>query len=229
MSALDTRTGLFGERLSSRRGPFVHVGHVPRVCNRCDNGNSKPRTKIQELLELIIDCWVVVVVVVVGDVRVNATPIFGDLVVTQRCTSVLDLDLTVLTVAIESAPSPSLFTPFRRLSFPRTHVTVFFVIRQVLADQALEEGRHKTALGLYKAALACPPPPSSCSSPPPPARHVGDDRSQENNNPAAAAATAAVKGDALHGVGVAMLAAGNFRDARRAFQRWVRVVWVWLG
>lgn len=130
----------------------------------------------------------------------------------------------------------------------RRSVVDSYLPRQILADQALEEGRHGVALGLYRASLATPPlPPSPPSSRCPP--HVAADADVVNSRksppgvsdgcaanqreesaaeaPGAAAAeaspdaTTAVVGDALHGVGVALLAAGKFRGACRAWERYV--------
>lgn len=126
----------------------------------------------------------------------------------------------------------------------------------MLADQALEEGRHDTALGLYKASLVVAPSASDSGAlasatgnggPPLAREDKGDD------SPPVAGAAAAGKGggwkeqlragdcdaeaepeagaigaekegvgtvgDALHGVGVALLAAGRFREACRAWER----------
>lgn len=177
-------------------------------------------------------------------------------------------------------------------------LTALLLLYQILADQALEEGRHAAALRLYKASLASAPPPL----PPPPTSSSSSSSCRENDvgggvphlNPqegerkehpclvvkdtgedggdgggdggggggqealgsetskstveaaaaheaaaateaattttaatattAAAAAAeedvaAAVRGDALHGVGVALLAAGKFRAACRAWKR----------
>ncbi|CBN77697.1 conserved unknown protein [Ectocarpus siliculosus] len=167
-------------------------------------------------------------------------------------------------------------------------------ILKVLADQALEEGRHEAALGLYRASLAVPPPPpspsskaSSCT----PARFAadiqapsgannscttdreggdltacdasssiaaaagaaaaapGNGQGEEGNetsgartatvaeeesggsepaavepaeHPEQEAAAAVLNGDALHGIGVALLAAGKFREACRAWERGFR-------
>ncbi|CAM9972358.1 unnamed protein product [Ectocarpus sp. 12 AP-2014] len=165
---------------------------------------------------------------------------------------------------------------------------------KVLADQALEEGRHEAALGLYRASLAVPPPSPSLSSKNSsctPALVAADTRARSGANNsgttrregghltacdpsssiAAAAATAAaapgngegegvndtsgertaavaeeesggseraaaqsaeqpeqeaeaavLKGDALHGMGVALLAAWKFREACRAWERGFR-------
>ncbi|CAM9893481.1 unnamed protein product [Ectocarpus sp. 12 AP-2014] len=165
---------------------------------------------------------------------------------------------------------------------------------KVLADQALEEGRHEAALGLYRASLAVPPPSPSLSSkassctptlvaadtrarsgannsgttrregghltPCDPSSSIaaaaataaaapgngqgegGNDTSgartaavaeeesggseraaaQPAEQPAQEAAAAVLKGDALHGIGVALLAAGKFREACRAWERGFR-------
>lgn len=93
----------------------------------------------------------------------------------------------------------------------------------------MEEGRHESALGLYREALAAPPllPSSSCSSSVAPAQpSEGANPPEEENELAVAAAAATVTGDALHGVGVALLAAGRFKAACRA---WERCGLVWLG
>lgn len=71
---------------------------------------------------------------------------------------------------------------------------------QILADQALEEGRHTAALRLYRSALASnfhPTPPSTLPLSP------------------------SDYGDVLYGVGVALLAAGEFWEARHAWERYV--------
>ncbi|CAM9664192.1 unnamed protein product [Scytosiphon promiscuus] len=113
---------------------------------------------------------------------------------------------------------------------------------KVLADQALEEGRHDNALELYRASLATPP--SSSSSPCPPrvgaaadvvnyrktspeatdSRAAAQHEERAADEPATAAGRKSelVTGDALHGVGVALLAAGKFREACRAWERGVR-------
>lgn len=130
---------------------------------------------------------------------------------------------------------------------------------QVLADQALEEGRHKAALRLYRASLAAgsPAPDSKtvafAADNGGPAFARGKDKGDHSPSVAGAvavgegglliniprdragdakaaagataaeeaAAAAAAVGDALHGVGVALLAAGKFREACRAWERWV--------
>jgi len=158
----------------------------------------------------------------------------------------------------------------------------FLPLRQVLADQALEEGRHDVALRLYRASLAAPvssyPAPAGGSGAPPSpapapacdqeradglspaaaatvaaagqakrkaALNAGTENTKTENTkternaqgpaiaskPAAvaAAAEATVTGDALHGVGVALLAAGRFRKACRAWERCVIVRGPGLG
>ncbi|CAM9853492.1 unnamed protein product, partial [Ectocarpus fasciculatus] len=216
------------------------------------------------------------------------------------------------TAPTESCSSPALSSLQRQLvcNCPRClleaggdHRSCGREMLKVLADQALEEGRHEAALGLYRASLAFPPPPatprpnaSSCtptpvaadarapsgannsgSRPPRPAppttRERGDSTicdpssskvpaaaaaavaaprngEEEGGNETSGARTAAVaeeksggtesaavepaqqpeqqaaaavlKGDALHGVGVALLAAGKFMEACRAWERGFR-------
>ncbi|CAM9295592.1 unnamed protein product, partial [Sphacelaria rigidula] len=91
---------------------------------------------------------------------------------------------------------------------------------KTLADQALEEGRHKTALALYKASLrsetASPSLVSRASASPACSAHTA--------SPASSSAKQderiQVKGDALHGVGVALLTAGRFGQACQAWKRY---------
>lgn len=139
---------------------------------------------------------------------------------------------------------------------------MYLSIIKALADQALEEGRHKDALGLYRATLATTTTTTTtspltsvswradngCSS----HRHHDDkrviaraagaaqnkkekgktekhkaenekeryqDEEQQQENEKAGEEDADVIGDALHGVGVALLAAGRFREACQAWER----------
>lgn len=71
---------------------------------------------------------------------------------------------------------------------------------QILADQALEEGRHTAALRLYRSALAPDMGPTHLSTLP---------------------LSPLEYGNALYGVGVALLAAGKFWEARRAWEKYV--------
>eukprot|EP00903_Cladosiphon_okamuranus_P010367 g9808.t1 len=126
---------------------------------------------------------------------------------------------------------------------------------KVLADQALEEGRHGAALGLYRASLVAASSPDSGASGSVagngcPTLVLGEENGEDSPSVAGAAAAAAGEGggrkeqlragegdaraeagvigaenggewtvgDALQGVGVALLAAGRFRDACRAWE-----------
>lgn len=115
-------------------------------------------------------------------------------------------------------------------------------ILKILADQALEEGRIKTALNLYGDVIAMSPSTSRKLSPRRSSGPRSNNPSQKNHGPttlgkpgtsqaaqsesssakAKAITTATTQetiGDALHGVGVALLAAGKFKEACRAWER----------